>query len=192
MAKLEPKEQIRAMPGGRQPTADTSASLRGIYEEHAPFVCRSLRRLGVPEADLDDGLQEIFLVVSRRLADYRERGKVRAWLYSICRRMAQAQARKRLRRREDLKAEVPEEEMAATQLQQLEDAEALRLGERVLDLLSPEQREVFVLYEVEDMPMSEVAGTLGCPLQTAYSRLHAARLRILSEVTHLRDLGEAR
>jgi RNA polymerase sigma-70 factor, ECF subfamily len=191
MAKVEPKEQVHVMPEERHAAIDTPSSLRGLYEEHAPFVCRILRRLSVPEAELDDGLQEVFLVVSQRLADYRERGKARAWLYSICRRVAQAQGRKRTRRREELKPEITEGEMAATQLRRLEDAEALLLGERVLAMLSPEQREVFVLYEVEDMPMSEVADALGCPLQTAYSRLHKARSRILSEVERLRDPGEA-
>src|SRR5262245_35284280 len=62
------------------------------------------------------------------------------------------------------------------------DREALELGWRLLQQLPEEQREVFVLYEVEDMSMPEIARALDCPLQTAYARLYAARARILAQV----------
>jgi RNA polymerase sigma-70 factor (ECF subfamily) len=166
--------------------------LRQLFEEHGSFVCRSLRRLGVPEADLDDMLQEVFLVVHQRLADYEERDRVRAWLYSICTRTAKAQRRRLFRRRENVSAELPEGLIGATQLQTVEDREALILGTRLLSLLPPEQREVFVLYEVEDMPMQQIAAAMGSPLQTAYSRLHKARTRILLEVQRAREEGEGR
>ncbi|MFT3924193.1 MAG: sigma-70 family RNA polymerase sigma factor [Myxococcales bacterium] len=163
--------------------------LREVFDEHASFVCRSLRRLGVSETDLDDVLQEVFLVVYQRLRDYQERGRARSWLYSICTRVAQAHRRKSLRRREHLTSEPPETMAAATQLAQLEDRDALALGHHLLSLLSPEQREVFVLYEVEDMTMPEIAEALSCPVQTAYSRLHKARERILAEVRRAHDQG---
>jgi RNA polymerase sigma-70 factor (ECF subfamily) len=150
-----------------------------VYEEHGPFVCRSLRYLGVPEADLDDLLQEVFLVVCQRLDDYQERGRARSWLYSICTRVATAQRRKQWRRRE---SGPPGEQVApASQLDQVEDREALELGWKLLEQLPPEQRQVFVLFEVEGMPMAEIAQALDCPLQTAYSRLYKARERILAE-----------
>jgi RNA polymerase sigma-70 factor (ECF subfamily) len=56
--------------------------------------------------------------------------------------------------------------------------EALERLRTALDLIDPGQREVFVLYEIEELGMAEVARAVGCPLQTAYSRLHAARRRI--------------
>jgi RNA polymerase sigma-70 factor (ECF subfamily) len=74
---------------------------------------------------------------------------------------------------------------AATQHAQLEEREALALGYRLLERLPPLQRQVFVLYEVEDMSMAEVAQALDCPLQTAYSRLHKARERVLAEVARI-------
>lgn len=163
------------------PTVDKTPSLREIYTEHAPFVCRSLRRLGVSESELDDALQDVFLVVYQRLGDYQERGKTKAWLYSICTRTAHALRRKRQRRREQLVSEPHEGESAAAQLTQVEARQALALGQRLLAMLPAEQREVFVLYEIEEMPMAEVADALGCPLQTAYSRLHKARERVLQE-----------
>lgn len=156
--------------------------LRTVFEEHGAFVCRSLRLLGVREADLDDVLQEVFLVVYKRLHDYEERGSARAWLYSICTRVARAQRRKLGRRREDIAAEVVESPAAATQLEHITDNEALALGQELLQRLPQEQRDVFWLYEVEEVPMAEIARSLACPLQTAYSRLRKARQRILAEV----------
>lgn len=169
--------------GPRQPTGDLPSRLREAFEAHGPFVCRSLRYLGVPEADLDDLVQEVFLVVSKRLEDYEERGRTRAWLYSICTRVVNAQRRKVRRRRES--EPLTEAAMDAPQLEQIQDRQAVELGWRLLQQLPEQQREVFVLYEVEDMPMAEIAQALGCPLQTVYSRLYKARERILAQVQRL-------
>jgi RNA polymerase sigma-70 factor (ECF subfamily) len=156
----------------------TPLRLRHIFEEHAAFVCRSLRRLGVPEADLDDVLQEVFMVVYQRLTEYQERGRARSWLYSICTRLSAGHRRKLGRRRESMMPEPPETVADATQHNRLEEREALALGHRLLSRLPEEEREVFVLYEVEGMAMTEIAEARRCPLQTAYSRLYQARRRI--------------
>lgn len=155
--------------------------LRCMFEEHGAFVCRSLRMLGVPEGDLDDALQEVFLVVFQRMRDYEERGRVRAWLYSICTRVVWTRRRVMRRRREDL-VDYPESAVGPTQHERVVDHEALALGHELLQALPPEQRDVFWLYEVEELPMSEIARSINCPLQTAYSRLHKARERILAAV----------
>jgi RNA polymerase sigma-70 factor (ECF subfamily) len=155
--------------------------VREVVERHGPFVCRSLRHLGVREDDLDDTMQDVFLVVHRRLEDYEERGRTRAWLYSICRRVVVSQRRK-LARWQDKKnaANPPEPSIEPTQLAHVENREALELGYQLLDQLTKEERQIFLLYEVEDMPMIEIAQALGCRLQTAYSRLYKARTRILA------------
>ena len=59
-----------------------------IFAKHADFVWRSLRELGVPVHDIDDALQEVFIVVYRRALDYQDRGLIRAWLFSISRQVA--------------------------------------------------------------------------------------------------------
>lgn len=175
--------------GPHEQAADLPPQLRKLFEEQGPFVCRSLRYLGVREGDLDDLLQEVFLVVHQRLSDYEEQGRVRAWLYSICTRVAHAQRRKLGRRRESTL--LGEGTAAPTQLERVENREAVELGWRLVQQLPPPQREVFVLYEVEDMPMAEIAHALSCPLQTAYSRLHQARARILAEVQRLAAEAES-
>jgi RNA polymerase sigma-70 factor, ECF subfamily len=160
------------------PCPDPSALLRRMLEQHGRSVCGYLRLLGIPDRDLDDALQEVFFVVCRRVHDYEERGRSRAWLYSICRLVAKRSQRVR-RRSEDL-VEDPELEVDATQFEQAVDHQALALGRRLLQALKPTQREVFWLYEVEELSMAEIARVLGCPLQTAYSRLQAARTRLLA------------
>src|SRR2546430_13432185 len=85
--------------------------LRDIFEQHAAFVWRTLRNLGVASADLEDATQEVFVVVHGRLATYKERDKMRSWLYAICIRVSQRQRRRYARRRERL--DVPQPELAA-------------------------------------------------------------------------------
>ena len=169
----------------RDAATPLAPQLHDLFELYGAFVCRSLRYLGVREVDLDDMLQEVFLVVYQRLNDYQERGRTRAWLYSICTRVSLAHRRKLARHRENLTSDFDEAVQGPTQLTRVEDREALAFGNRLLAGLPPQQREVFVLYEVEDMTMAEIADALRCPIQTAYSRLHKARERILAEVERI-------
>lgn len=153
-----------------------------MFEQHRRFVSGSLRMLGVMRADLEDATQEVFLVVFQRFADYEERGRARTWLYSICMRVAWSRRRTHKRRREDLNCDVSEIAFSPTQHDQMVDAQALQLGCELLAGLPFEQRQVFWLYEVEERSMPAIARILECPLQTAYSRLHAARARVLAAV----------
>lgn len=178
----EPKRQQAS---SEQVPDHAPTRLRTLFDEHGAFVCRSLRVLGVPEADLDDALQEVFLVVFQRMHDYEERGRARAWLYSICTRVVRSHRRKLRRRREEVSYEVPDAPAAATQLDHIAEHEALALGQQLLARLPQEQRDVFWLYEVEDVPMAEIARALDCPLQTAYSRLHKARERVMTAARQL-------
>lgn len=166
-------------------------SVREIFDLHAAFVWRTLRHLGVRDADLEDVTQEVFLVVHSRLAGYDERDRLRSWLYAICSRVAKAQLRKTARRRESVTAEPPESDVPATQLEHIAERQALERGQQVLAALPEEQRAVFLLFEVERMSMVEVAEALGCPLQTAYSRLHKARERVFAMVGRARLRGES-
>lgn len=151
-----------------------------IFREHGPFVWRALRRLGVSPADVDDAVQEVFVVVHRKLGEYEGRSQMRTWLYGIAVRVAAAQ-----RRRSHVRHEVATEEPHAPETASMSnpesaaaEREALVLLDRALDELDDEKRAVFVLYEVEGLEMPEVAEALACPVQTAYSRLHAARKEV--------------
>ena len=143
--------------------------------EHGAFVWRMLRRLGVGDSDLDDACQEVFVVVCRKLTDFEARSSLKTWLYGICLRTAAAH-----RRRAHVRREVPTETVAQNARPSdpectLQRREMLALLDRALDSLDTDKREAFVLYEIEELPMSAVAEVIGCPLQTAYSRHRVAR-----------------
>jgi len=154
-------------------------TLASLFEGHAAFVWRVLARLNIPAADLPDVSQEVFLCAHRLLATFEQRCSVSTWLYGICVRVASTHRRRLLRRREQLTAEPPEGTSRAGLLSPDIALERERL-EHVLYQLPEEQAHVFILYELEELTMSEVAAALGCPLQTAYSRLYSARKAVLA------------
>jgi RNA polymerase sigma-70 factor (ECF subfamily) len=157
-------------------------------------VWRSLRRLGVPDADLEDVCQEVFVIVHRKLDTFNATATVRTWLFGIARRAA-ADYRKRAHVRRE-KIGVPsllhltESPEAATSPLELEQARAVL--DEILDELDEHKRAVFILFELEEMAMTEVAKAVECPLQTAYSRLAAARKQIDAAVRRRRLRGERR
>ena len=169
-----------AVPAGV--TEGDSLTLREVFDAHAAFVFRVLRRLGVPDGDLDDAAQDVFVVVHRNLSQYDRRCALRSWIFGIAYRVAASHRRKVRRRREEVRAEVPVEPIQAPQHDRVALAEAHRLLLGALDELDPERRAVFVLYELEEMAMPEVAQAIGCPLKTAYSRLYAARESVREHV----------
>jgi RNA polymerase sigma-70 factor (ECF subfamily) len=152
-------------------------TLSRLFEEHAKFVGRSLLCLGIPDSDLDDAVQEVFMIVARRLDDYEERGAVRSWLWAIALYVSRGWSR-RPGAREHATGVLPELVEAASLDESIDRRRAAQRALAALDTLSREQREVFVLYEIEEMAMREVAEAVRCPLQTAYYRLHTARAKL--------------
>jgi RNA polymerase sigma-70 factor, ECF subfamily len=151
---------------------------RRIFDGHAATVSRTLRYLGVPEPDLLDAAQEVFLVVNRRFREFEGRSTLSTWIRQICLRVALSHRRRRGRRREDIVEQPPDAGVEAEQHSGLERREDRARLNRLLDALDDDQRAVIVLYEIELLPMREVAETVGCPLQTAYSRRKAALERL--------------
>jgi len=146
-----------------------------IFHAHAAYVWRVLRRMGVAEADVEDLCQEVFLVVLRKLAEFEGRSSMKTWIYGICIRTASDYRRRAHKRREVVTDQVPEGTVSPSQAVELQRRQARSMLDAALDDLDEGKRAVFVLYEIEELPMAEVAAAMGCPLQTAYSRLHAAR-----------------
>jgi RNA polymerase sigma-70 factor (ECF subfamily) len=157
----------------------TPSDFRSIFETYGPFVARTLRQLEVPSADRHDLSQEIFVIVHRKLHEYDGRTSLRSWIYGICVRMASTYRRSARVRREQACGS-PEPALspshdAANHDHDLDSRRAFAHAEALLAKIDDEKRRVFVLYEIEGLSMIEVAEEVGCPLQTAYSRLHAAR-----------------
>lgn len=176
-----------------QPTPQPIASrFEALFREHAPRVWRALRRLGVREADVEDVAQEVFVVVHRKLPEFEGRSSLRTWIYGICVRTASDYRRRAHVRREQPTDRMPDERRSAPQLKELEREQARALLDDALATLDEAKRAVFVLYEIEELDMPQVAEALGCPLQTAYSRLYAARRRLKAEIGRRVEGGGAR
>ena len=186
---------------GRQEPEDPAADdLRGaaartpdraaVYQAHLRYVWRCLRSLGVYDAQLDDALQDVFVVVQKKLADFDGGAELRTWLYAIALRIARKYRERLQREPASLEgANPPQAEPALTVSGEgtLLSNERLALAHAILATLSDDQREVFVLARVEQMSAPEIASVLGIPLNTVYSRLRAARLAFEAEVARRRD-----
>ncbi|HWZ87277.1 MAG TPA: sigma-70 family RNA polymerase sigma factor [Polyangiaceae bacterium] len=158
---------------------------RAIVHDHVDFIWRALRRLGVLEADLADAAQQVFLVMARKLDLVRE-GSERAFLFQTAVRVASDSRRSRARRREapdDLLALQADERPGPD-----EDLEArFRRAQldRILDKMPMELRAVFVLSEIEELTMAQIAALMGIPPGTVASRLRRARAAFGEHVAQL-------
>lgn len=156
-------------------------TFEAIYDLYFDFAWRNLRRLGVPDALLDDAAQEVFLVVHRRLADVEERA-LKQWIFGIVLRVAR-DTRRWLKRKSPhtqradaiVEADSIADDRAPRPDERTERSEAARLLHKLLDALDDEKRAVFVLAELEQMTAPEIAEALSVNLNTVYARLRAAR-----------------
>lgn len=156
----------------------TSADrLRLLIEAHLDFVGRSLRRLGVQDADVDDACQQVFLVTSRNLEQIQD-GKEKSYLFGVALRVA-ADARRARKRRaavlDEQHGDVEAIAEGASPESLLQQQRARALLDELLEAMPIELRTVFVLFELEEMTMSEIAQTLELPQGTVASRLRRAR-----------------
>jgi RNA polymerase sigma-70 factor (ECF subfamily) len=186
LARFRPNAARDQKAGAAPPLLEVNAGLAvqasdlsfaDIFRDHAPYLWRALLGLGVRQADVDDVCQEVWLVVHRRLREFDGRA-VRSWLYAICLRVASEYRRSARIRRELVVAEVPETVALPGQHTSLSAREDWLALLRVLDELDEQKRNAFVLYEIEELSLREVAEIVGCPLQTAYSRVNAARSQV--------------
>lgn len=155
--------------------AEPLPSMRTVFDEHARYIIRTLRHLGVREADVEDVAQEVFVTVHRKLPEFEGRSKLRTWLYAICLRIASDHRRRAYVVRERAVEAPPVDDGQRSGLEPDTFVESRAVVLELLGVLDDDKRQVLVLYEIEGLTMREVADVVGCPLQTAYSRLHAAR-----------------
>jgi len=149
--------------------------LRQVVSEHFEVLWRFLRRLGIPDGDIDDAVQEVVLVLARKL-DRVEVGSERSFVLSTAFRVASSFRRASKRRREVDDGGLDELEAPDLNPEALAERQRLRaVLQRVLNELPIELRAVFVLYELEELTMAEIATTLELPPGTVASRLRRAR-----------------
>jgi RNA polymerase sigma-70 factor (ECF subfamily) len=181
---MEVSMGIRAPVGRPSPSATIDVS--EAYRGHGDFVFRVLERAGVPEAALDDALQDVFLVLHRRRGDFREERSVRAWLYGIARRVAFRHRFGLLRLRTAVQRAEPPPEPSTPPSEWVALRDAAAFVERFLRRLTSAQREVFVLAEIEELSVPEIAVMTGSNPNTVYSRLRLARERFMGAVARER------
>jgi RNA polymerase sigma-70 factor (ECF subfamily) len=173
-AALPAAPPVSSAPEGAGVTSP-APTFRDLFDAHAPFVWRALLALGVGDGDVADASQQVFLVLHRKLGQLEPGCSPRTFMYGICLRVAADYRKRKRRRHEHLVADLPEVACRPTQEDRAWQQQSLQRLRVALDELDPGQREVFVLYEIEELPMVEVARAVGRSLQTAYWRLYAAR-----------------
>ena len=160
-----------------------------LYEEHFDFVWRNLSRLGVRPAQLDDAAQEVFIAVHRRLAEFSGRSAIRTWLFQFVMRVAATQRRSARRWNPvsaDEELEALPDERSALPDEQASARQAASVLRRLLGEIAEDRRPIFILAELEELSIPEVAEALGINVNTAYTRLRSARADFESAVTRER------
>lgn len=151
-------------------------SFQELCTRYFEFVWKCARAFGARSDEVDDVVQDVFLVVQRRHADLKEEALARSWIYSITRRVVSSQRRRR--RERDSLAAPDVDSLRSNEQSPLAAAEHqldVRLLATLLEALDERKREVFVLSEIVEMSGREIAETIGVPMNTVYSRLRAAR-----------------
>jgi RNA polymerase sigma-70 factor (ECF subfamily) len=160
------------------------ARLRRMVDSYIDLVGRVLRNAGTPEAEIEDSVQSTFIVAAKRLDEIRQ-GAERSFLVQIALNVAAHARRSAARRREHPAAEPPELVDVSTPEQLTSQKRERQLLDQVLGALDPDLRDVFVLYEFEEMTMAEIAATLQIPSGTVASRLRRARSEFRERVSAL-------
>jgi RNA polymerase sigma-70 factor (ECF subfamily) len=169
-----------------------------LFESQFAFVWRTALRLGTPEASLDDVVQETFLVAYRRQNDFQGRSSLKTWLYGIAFNVVRAHRRELgAKHPAALAPEAPADpdllaDGADGPHEWAAKREAARLVDAFLQTLTQDQRDVFVLAELEQLTAPEVAAVVGAPLNTVYSRLRRARAEFSKAVARHRARNERR
>ena len=156
----------------------TAVDIGRLFDQHAPYLCRVVHRLTGSAETAEDVVQEVFLLAYDRRDELEDRTGIRTWLYRVAvnhvrhRRRSFARYRGLLDRYQaeplpDSSHESPDE-VASRQ-------EQGKLIHACVQRLSDKQREVFVLYELEELEGQEIAEILELPVNTVWSRLRLAR-----------------
>lgn len=160
-------------------TLEEGLTYEQIYESHFDFVWRNARRLGVSDVSIDDVVQDVFIVAHRKLPCFEARSSIRTWLFGILLKVAKDHRRSEKRRltREQVSVEISsiDGERPDTPEGALSRKQAASLLLELLQTLDEDKRAIFVLVELEQMSVADVAEMLGLNANTAHARLRAAR-----------------
>ena len=169
--------------------------LQSMYRREVPYVRRTLRRLGVPEREVQDVLHDVFITVWRRAHTYDAARPLRPWLFGIVFRVASDNMRRARHTRELLTAEGSPEDLPdplPTPDEALLSQEALAKINSALYCLDLKHRVVLVMHDVTGHKAAEIAHQLAIPVKTVYSRLRNGRERFAVALRDADAEGRAR
>jgi RNA polymerase sigma-70 factor (ECF subfamily) len=183
--------RVHLVPVPASPEPSDSALVRGVLEgaplapvrlwgRYSELVRRLLRRSLGPSVDVEDAVQETFLRLFRDLSSLRDSASLRSFLIGITLHVAYSELRRRRAKRWLMLSsdgQIPEHEWL-TDVQHVEEREALHRLYRLLDRVDARRRLVFVLRYVEGLELSELSAVLGCSLATTKRRVSDAARRV--------------
>jgi RNA polymerase sigma-70 factor, ECF subfamily len=148
-----------------------------IYRDYFDFVWATVRRLGVSPASVDDVVQDVFVVIHTRLHTLERPEALRSWIYGVARRTVSDHLRSQRVRLASggYQADQRYARAAPTPLDLKEQSDKVELLWTLLGELEEVKREIFIMAEIDELAVPEIAECLQIPLNTAYSRLRAAR-----------------
>jgi RNA polymerase sigma-70 factor, ECF subfamily len=184
LSQLESAESFDTRPSSPPAFAE-------VHESCTKLVWHNLRRLGVPEAALEDAVQDVFLVVHRRLPEFEGRSSLRTWMFGIVLRVA-ARHRRKARGFAVREAPIPSDLSRALSapphdgpFERTLQRQVTELVQRVLQGFDDDRRALLIMVDLEQTSVAEAADALGINLSTAYSRLRAARRAFEVELRRL-------
>jgi RNA polymerase sigma-70 factor (ECF subfamily) len=157
--------------------AGDHAAWRTLYDRHAPTVHRFICAFGVPEPEREDACQEVFMAIYRSLGRFRGEARLSTWIYRIAARGANRLVQRR-RLHGLLSTLLMREPAPPPAADPSEQTARVHLLDNLLQRLHPKKRMVLVLFEIEGLPVEEIAKVVGCPENTVWSRLHHARAEL--------------
>lgn len=154
--------------------APAATSVRALFDAHFDFIWRSIRRLGLTDAETDDASQSVFIIASKKLSSIQP-GRERAFLFGIAVRVV-ADVRKSASRRLEVEMD-PDVHVATSRSSDVlvDEARARACLDAAISAMPMDLRTVFVLFELEGLTMAQIADVASIPAGTVASRIRRAR-----------------
>lgn len=181
---------------GTPEVSEPDFDVGALFDAHAPYLCRVVQRLTGSSEAAEDIVQEVFILAWSRRAELEDRRGIRTWLYRVAvnhvrhGRRSYARYHKVLDRYKHRVEVVGADARPPAPDDVAERQQRGALIQACVQKLSDKQREVFVLYELEELEGGEISEILGIPVNTVWSRLRLARAAFRTHWSALVDLGD--